>query len=181
MCILYCSFDRNPQKKKFLPGYELYNCLGIFDTFDGKPNLDGYIKEFLVDKVELLHRVSRNIRVVTEWLNDKLYYTYIPRHVLLGFNGLQAVRSICVKLALRYTDFQPSPDAIEAAERNSLNCIRQTRLALRHIDYCVVYNPRENIKPSSMDFMYRLLNRGRLVIERYHCWLVEINENVQAE
>ena len=149
--------------------------------YDGKPNLDGYVMEFLVDKVETIRLASRKVRHATEFLNDTLYYTYIPHHVRLGWNGLQAVRSICVKLALRYTDFNPTVAATFYAETNTLHCIRQIRLALRHINYCTVYNPRDNIKPSSLDLMSRLLRRCGRVIENFNVYIIETNEYVQAE
>ena len=148
---------------------------------DGKPNIHGDQYEDVIDKVRRLEDLCPLVVDYVSHVNNELYDMRIPHHVLLGWHGLQAVRSICVKLALKYTEFVPSKYAIHRAEINSLKCIQQTEEAVGHIAFSAVSNPKKNITPSALDLMCRLFQRCTHAMSSYLELIITTHRNVQAE
>ena len=112
-------------------------------------------------------------------LNDELYAMYIPHHVLLGWNIMQTVHSICTKLSARYTTYQAT-DPSDAAT-DSLQCVKELHNMLRHLQICIWQNPKENIKAASLNLMALLLTRCSNVTEGYLAMIERTHRNVQAE
>ena len=114
-----------------LPGFTLEQCRAVNKTYDGEPNLDGFLKERLIDKVLTLARLCAKLTEYAYMVNEELYSMHIPHHVLLGWDGLQAVRMICVKFAVRCTPLRPTDPQLDLADTDSLACVRQTKKGSR--------------------------------------------------
>ena len=94
-----CPRRRPRHDQYFLPGYTLQQVLELHPTFNGEPNIAGYSEEILMDKIQLVKRLSRKLRDLVKCVNDEFYYMYIPNDARLAWVLLKAVCGICIKLS----------------------------------------------------------------------------------
>ena len=97
-----CPRRRPHHDQYFLPGYTLHQALELHPTFNGEPNIAGYSEEILMDKIQLVKRLSCKLRDLVKCVNDKFYYMYIPNDARLAWVLLKAVCGICIKLCKKY-------------------------------------------------------------------------------
>ena len=174
-----CRPPRPPHYQIFLPGYNLHQCLELTKTFDGLPNMYGFTQEYLLHKIEALGRSCWKTGELVKMLNDELYSMHIPHHVLLGWNIMQTVHSICTKIAAKYTNYE-MPEDPSLSSVDSLACQKEITAILHSLQYCIWNNPKDNIK-ASLNLMGYLLKRCSTVIESYLAMIERNHRNVQAE
>ena len=74
-----CPRRRPRHDQYFLPGYTLHQVVELHPTFNGEPNEAGYCQEILMDKIQLVKRLSCNLRDLVQSVNEEFYYMYIPK------------------------------------------------------------------------------------------------------
>ena len=164
----------------FLPGYTLHQVLELHPTFNGEPNIAGYSEEILMDKIQLVERLSCKLRDLVKCVNDEFYYMYIPNDARLAWVLLKAVCGICIKLCKKYTDYIPSvDDACEITDTSEI--VHEVRVMLEHLKFCALHNPHENIKASSLELWCRLFHKCVSKLESYLLHIESTHRNVQAE
>ena len=165
--------------KIFLPGYHLHQCMAVHPTHDGLPNLEGFTKEHIIDKIEHVKRLCTKVEILVDYVNSELYAMHIPSDAYYAWKTLWDVHRICMKLCRKYTEFEI--DSIDSAMNDSLQCVREVKIMLTHLSFCSLYNPRENITAASLHVMLRLLNSYGHKMEAFLHHIENTHRHVEAE
>ena len=166
--------------KIFIPGYDLHQCLMVYPTYNGLPNMDDCTVEYLIDKIETFERSCWKKGELISMVNSELYSMEIPHDCGWAWYIMKAVHGLCKKMCRKYTNFDTESPESKAME-DTLECVHEVKAILEHLKYCSRYNPRENITGFTINMMLRLLRKAIDTMESFLRHVEEHHRNIQAE
>ena len=177
---LLCRVRYPTHNKIFVPGYDLHQCLQVYPTYNGLPNTDYCTEEYLIHKIEAFERFCWKLGELVDMVNSELYDMQIPHDCSWAWYLMKAVYGLCSKMCKRYTEFPTdSPDS--KAMFDTLECVREVKCMLDHLKYCARYNPRETIKPLSLNLMMRIMRKAIDTLEKFLKHVEKTHRNIEAE
>ena len=117
---------------------------------------------------------------MVKMVNDELYSMHIPHDSATAWKLILSVYGIVTKLARKYTEFDmehPDRDKLTS----TLEYLQEINTMLRHLKYCSMHNPRDNITALSLNMMTRLFRRCCDTMEKYLKYIEDTHQNVQGE
>ena len=115
-----------------------------------------------------------------DMVNSELYSMEIQRDCGRAWYLMKAVFSLCRKMCLKYTNFNKDSPGIDAID-NTLDCVREVKRMLRHLKYCSLRNPRDNLTGAKLNFMMRLMQKAVKTMKSFLHHIERTHRNVQAE
>ena len=104
----------------------------------------------------------------------------IPHDCGLAWSLMKTVYCLCRKMAIKYTECQVLPGG-DLDLDNTLDCVREVKGMLEHLKYCSRHNPRDNITPSSLNLMMRLMRKAKDTMQSFLRYIERTHRNVAAE
>ena len=113
-------------------------------------------------------------------VNSELYSMEIPHDCGLAWYMMKAVHGLCTKMCRKYTEFDTDSPESKAME-DTLECVCEVKAMLDHLKYCARYNPRETIKPCSINMMMHFMRKCCDSMESFLRHIEETHRNIEAE
>ena len=140
-----------------LMDYDWQKRIKSYPTFNGLPNMYGFLEDRLLDKIIQLGRISIRLWICSEKLTKQLPIINNQHHYVAAVEGLKALRSACVGLAQKYNYFIESQDQANLSF-DAPQCLKDIQTCLQRINYSAHRNPVHNLTGYSLNFIMRLFD-----------------------
>ena len=180
MSCLICRVQYLTHNKLFIPGYDLHECLQVYPTYNGLLNSDGCTQEYLIHKIEAFERMAWKAGELIDIVNTELYSMKVEHDCGVAWDMMKELHGLCKKMCRKYTEFDTDCPQSKAMQ-DTLQCVCEVKAMLEHLKFCARHNPRDTVKPASINVMMRLLRKSIDTMESFlqHVWTS--HPNTEAE
>ena len=151
----------NIMDRCFVPGYDKSICLRSYTSYDGRD------RELIKAKVLRVYEFSAKLSTVAHSIPNEIANREYQHDTHVGLTVLRTVRNECVNLALKYTewngDVKDGCSGDEAADKYLLDI----KNALYNLKYSAKFNPRDNIRATSLDEICSSLQTSASFLKEY--------------